>query len=213
MTDIKSYWDSRYLKEKDLWGNVPSRAAELVWDYIKNNELKPRTLIDVACGYGRDPVFFADRGLSVKACDISDVAIKMAKEHLNSKIDFFVSDLRKLSKTEGTFDIVFGNFILHLFSKEDRVKVLAECLQMLSPTGILSVSVAAKEDADYGVGTQLEADTFVNSRGVVKHYYSEQDIQAEFQGYKIMDIISLEEQHEHGFVHLHKSYLIIAKRK
>lgn len=210
----KEYWDNRYSNETKLWGKEPSKSAKIIVNFLKENEFKINNILDIACGYGRDAIYFYDNGFSVKGCDISNIAIDMANLNNKRNIEFFVNDITQLSDISyPDFDLIFGNFILHLFNEEERRKILKECYKKLCTNGILALSVAARGDADFGKGQMIEENTFINERGVSKFYYSIGDIEKEFIDYKILNIILIEEKHTHGEPHTHTSYLIIAMKQ
>ena len=155
---------------------------------------------------------FFKNGYQIKGIDISSVAIDIVKESFSGKIEFIVGDLMEMPFAPGSFDVVFGNFILHLFSFALRQKMLKECHRVLKQGGLAVFSVASVDDPDYGTGQEVEKDCFVNSRGVAKFYYSKESVNKEFTLFEVMEIMDIEEFHEHDSPHTHKSYLIIAKK-
>jgi hypothetical protein len=71
-------------------------------------------------------------------------------------------------------------------------------------------SVASVDDPDFGQGEEREKNCFVNSRGVVKYYYSLEVVFEEFKIFNRIEIENIEEYHTHDTPHIHKSYLIFA---
>jgi SAM-dependent methyltransferase len=69
-------WDARY-RERDgaMWSGRPN--GRLVAEVA---DLGPGRVLDVGCGEGADAIWLAQRGWSVTAIDISEVAIRRARE-------------------------------------------------------------------------------------------------------------------------------------
>src|SRR5271165_4450548 len=69
-------WDTRY-SERDgaMWSGRPN--GRLVAEVA---DLTPGRALDVGCGEGADAIWLAQRGWTVAAIDISDVALRRARE-------------------------------------------------------------------------------------------------------------------------------------
>src|ERR687885_1951411 len=69
-------WDARY-RERDgaMWSGRPN--GRLVAEVAS---LAPGRALDVGCGEGADAIWLAQRGWTVTAVDISDVALGRARE-------------------------------------------------------------------------------------------------------------------------------------
>jgi ubiquinone/menaquinone biosynthesis C-methylase UbiE len=84
---------------------------------------------------------------------------------------------RLLSKTARTpyppasFDVVYGYYILHLFTEGDRRALLEEGRRVLKDRGYIVQTVVSVKDAAYGQGERLERDTYVHKRARIKHLH------------------------------------------
>ena len=67
----REYWNRRYAAKEFIWTANANRfvAAEVA-------NLLPGRALDLAAGEGRNAVWLAERGWSVRAVDFSDVAIE-----------------------------------------------------------------------------------------------------------------------------------------
>lgn len=74
MKDARSYWDETYEKTPFLYGKAPSK---FIVDMLPR--LQKGKLLDVAMGEGRNAVYLAQKGFSVRGFDISDVAVTHAR--------------------------------------------------------------------------------------------------------------------------------------
>src|SRR5205823_14237286 len=69
-------WDGRYTeREGAMWSGRPN--GRLVAEIA---DLTPGRALDVGCGEGADAIWLARRGWTVTAIDISDVAVRRARE-------------------------------------------------------------------------------------------------------------------------------------
>ena len=68
-------WDARYGEREAMWSGRPN--GRLV---VEVGTLTPGSALDVGCGEGADAMWLAQRGWTVTAIDISDVAIRRARE-------------------------------------------------------------------------------------------------------------------------------------
>lgn len=213
MAEIKEYWDKKFSEKSKIWGDKPSETAVKLVKFFPESDFQDKYILDLACGYGRDAFYFAQKKFCVKGIDISDVAINIAKETPAANVEFIVGDIFHLPYVTESIDIVFGNFILHLFSYHSRREILDECYRVLNPGGFAVFSVASVEDADFGVGQEVEENCFINSRGVTKYYYSKEAVHREFSRFHVVEIDDIEEYHNHDTPHTHKSYLIIVRKE
>lgn len=160
---------------------------------------------------GRDTFFFKEKGYQTVGLDLSEEAIKMAKSSY-SEIEFLQGSIFHTPFQSDSFHIVFGNFILHLFSHNERLEIIKECRRITKLGGVIIFSVSSVEDPDYQKGVEIEKNSFTNTRGVLKHYYSKDDVYEEFQNFSTIEIENIEEHHTHDFPHIHQSYLIYADK-
>lgn len=105
-----AFWDELYRAKPQVWsGNVnPVLAAEVA-------DLAPGTVLDLGCGEGGDAVWFAERGWSVTAADIAEVALERGRARaaelgLGDRIDFQRHDFAE-SFPVGEFDLVSAQFL------------------------------------------------------------------------------------------------------
>jgi len=211
--EIQKYWNKRFKESKEIWGEEPSLGAQEVLKFLKTNNIVKATILDIGCGYGRDLNFFRKNGYKVRGIEISEEAIKKAKE-IYPGLTVDLGDVKNMYQYKTSmFDIVFGNFLLHLFDQLSvRKKILSECYRVLRPGGYLFHTVASIKDPDFGKGKKIGKNLFINERGVKKFFYTKEAILNEFGKFSVLDIKLIEEPHTHDSPHIHKSYLIIAQK-
>jgi len=206
---LGEHWSGRYKVKKYVWGTDPSGMARHALGTFKKNSLK--TLLLVACGYGRNSKLFADSGMEVTGLDSSDVGIEMAKE-FDQKSKYVCASVLDMP-FDGPFDAVFSLNALHLFPKHERAQFIYECMKRLSEGGLGYFAVFSEKESSYGKGPRLENNTFESLPGRPAHYYTEQDIRDEFSDYEIVDTSIREDSDMHADgPHTHILRYMIARK-
>ncbi len=115
--------------------NRLSRSADILWPAIAKLARKsanPLRILDVATGSGDVPLAVAERArrngvrLDISACDISDTALSVAREHAREarvSLRFFRHDVIAEPLPSG-FDVVTCSLFLHHLSESDAITVL-----------------------------------------------------------------------------------------
>ena len=98
-------WDARY-RERDggMWSGRPN--GRLVAEVVA---LAPGTALDVGCGEGADAIWLAQCGWTVTAIDISEVAIRRAREAphpAGASVEWICGDVLETPLAAGSFDLV-----------------------------------------------------------------------------------------------------------
>ena len=98
-------WDARY-RERDgaMWSGRPT--GRLVAEVAA---LTPRRVLDIGCGEGADAIWLAKRGWTVTAIDISEVAIRRAREasHMaGASVEWICGDVLRTSFPARSSDLV-----------------------------------------------------------------------------------------------------------
>lgn len=92
-----------------------------------------RKVLEYGCGMGSSAFALARQGAKVVGIDISEVGIKLAKEHAKKEhldnIFFLVMDGEKMSFKNKSFDIVCGTSILHHLQLDKTLKELTRVLK------------------------------------------------------------------------------------
>lgn len=121
-------------------------------------------VVDVGCGRGRHSITLAQRGYKVTGFDLSQTAIKKAKQKAAGRglqnIDFRVQDMRiPLSER---FDAAVNLFTTfgYFLDTEENVKVLENVNRMLNPSGRFLI--------DFMNSTKVERDLVPEESGTHK---------------------------------------------
>jgi len=139
-------------QNKEEWERVIDRI-DLNFGGIFSSLSKESLILDVACGVGYLEDYLLRKGFTrVKAIDISEEQIQMAKKNLskqghqwNNKIEFQCVDVfNYLEKNNGYKLIAVFDFLDHL-GKNEVIKFLGLCNNALEDNGILILRVTNAE--------------------------------------------------------------------
>jgi len=120
----KSSWNDRYESQS----NRLQKPESFLIDHI--SLLKPGSVLDVACGEGRNSVFLSQRGFKVSSLDFSEIALNRLAEvsnenHLNIKISELDLDGYDSFKKLRKFDNII---IVHFKLRNDLLDLIPSLL-------------------------------------------------------------------------------------
>jgi SAM-dependent methyltransferase len=102
---LAATWDARYRERgAAMWSGRPN--GRLVAEVAA---LTPGRALDVGCGEGADAIWLAQRGWSVTAIDVSEVAICRAREacdRASASVEWIVGDVLQTAFPARSFDLV-----------------------------------------------------------------------------------------------------------
>lgn len=164
-----------------------------IWLKILKQIIKPRKVLEIGCGNGRNAIYLAQKGCTVTAVDISQRAIDWAKEQaeVNSvKIQFVCENIFNLNLELQEFDYIYDSGCFHHLSPHRRVSYIQFINKYLKNNGYFSIS-AFKENGKYG-GSSLSDKQYYMDRTLYGGLgYSKEKLQilfSEFQEIEIRDM-------------------------
>jgi 2-polyprenyl-3-methyl-5-hydroxy-6-metoxy-1,4-benzoquinol methylase len=132
MNKDKEILEKTYKKPRVVW-TATEPPKELV-ELIESGKLKPCKVIDVGCGEGFYSIYLASKGFEVTGIDISEKAIRYAKENAQKhgvNVKFMVLDGMDLLKLKEQFDFVFEWALMHLIMLPQRRKYVEDISRIL----------------------------------------------------------------------------------
>jgi ubiquinone/menaquinone biosynthesis C-methylase UbiE len=158
-----------------------------------------KKIMDLGCGTGRHTIHLAKQGFTVYATDISETGLKITQEKAQNlgieNIIYKQHDMTNIPFEDNEFDAILciwttGHGLLH-----DVKRNVDEMYRVIKPGGMVFADYVSIEDETYGLGTEIEANTFIGSRAGeenIPHHYSAKaeinELYSRFSEVKVTDV-------------------------
>lgn len=174
-TREREYWNRRYAAKELVWTANANRflMAEVA-------DLAPGRALDLAAGEGRNAVWLAERGWTVRAVDLSDVAIEKGRKlaaarNVADKIDFQVADLRDYEPGLHRFDLVALTYLQ--LPQAELAPILARAARAVAPGGTFVLVAHDSANLERGHGGPQDPDVLYTGQQVVAALGGELEIE------------------------------------
>lgn len=108
-------WNERYVTSDTPWDSgLPS---ENLVEMLKSGTIKPCRALELGCGTGTNAIYLAKSGFDITGVDLSELAIKKAKEKAEKEgvsAKFLLSDVTDLPDLGAPFPFVFDRGTYHI---------------------------------------------------------------------------------------------------
>jgi len=179
--DHLAAWERDYSARGRLFTGIPSNLPDV-----------PRSslVLELGCGNGKTLCAIGKKCPDIIASDYSLQALLLCREQcsISPTVRFVRSDARHLPFRDRTFDIVFAVHIAgHLLAME-RVMLAEEVARVTKPGGTLYFCDFGTGDFRCGRGDRIEARTFRRGSGTTTHYFSADEIEGLFSGFRKLTV-------------------------
>jgi tellurite methyltransferase len=143
---MENPYDERYGGETYYWGTRPSRMAYEVLQRLPpdaEEPYRPRKLLVIGCGEGRNAVFFARNGYHVTAFDLSAAGVEKTERlaaRAGTRVRAFQTDVNAYRLDE-PYDVLFTTGVLHYVPAELRAELFCNYRRFTRPGGLHVMSV------------------------------------------------------------------------
>jgi len=189
------YWESKYRELKTTWGNEPADSAIQACDFFKNNGI--RNILIPGVGYGRNAKVFLDNGINVTGIEISESAIRLAKENINPDFLIHHGSVTQMPFDNQLFDGIYCFALIHLLNRNERIKFIQNCFSQLKPNGFMIFVFVSKKYSMYGTGRQLSDSRFEIMKGLKVYFYDLDSAAWEFKDFGLIDVHEIDEPIKH----------------
>ena len=194
-TNPLARWNERFSTEDYLFGKRPNAyLAE------KTPLLQKSMALCIADGEGRNSVWLASQGFEVDAFDFSPVAMSKAEKLAaknNVNVNFKCSDWESFHWKPNHYDTIAGIFF-QFADPGPRQDLFEKLHSSLKPGGTLIIQGYGKEQLNYKTG----------GPGILENLYDEEFLLTSFPGYKVLDLITYEQEVDEGQGHSGMSALV-----
>ena len=144
----ESYWE---MNRSFIWSDrrieMSGTAVTRIMDLLgmKSGE----SVLDLACGFGRHSLLFAEHGLDVTGVDLNSAFIEEAKSKAiaaRQNIRFVRADMREFKEPNSYgYIVLLYNSFGYFTDQEDDERVLRNSFESLLPGGKMLISVMGRE--------------------------------------------------------------------
>jgi len=178
-----NYWDNRF-KAGKVWGDEPSGTAAIASEYF--NRFNKNKILVIGSGYGRNTKFFYENGYMVEGIEYAKDGIDIARRD-NPNIRYYHGSAFDMPFTTEKYSAIYCYNVIHLFKESQRESLISICGNVLEDGGLLFFSAFSDDDIGYGVGDELETNTFESKKDKPVHYYGRDELIDSFASYKVLD--------------------------
>jgi len=143
-------WNRRYMAKEFIW---TVKANRFVAEEVAN--LPPGRALDLAAGEGRNAIWLAEQGWTVRAVDFSDVAIEKGRQlaaarNVADKVEFEVADLRRYVPEVEGYDLVVIAYLQ--IPQFELVPILKQAARAVAPGGTFVLVAHDSANLEHGYG-------------------------------------------------------------
>ncbi|TYC65349.1 class I SAM-dependent methyltransferase [Stappia sp. BW2] len=156
-------WDKRWQTEEGRadWLRPDPDVAGLIERLQKQEKVRA---LDLGCGVGRHALSFARAGFETHAMDLSKAGLaelekSAAAEGVN--IETHLAPMTALPFEDNSFDYVLSFNVIYHGDPSIVRTAISEIARVLKPGGIYQGTMLSKRNANFGIGTEVAADTWV----------------------------------------------------
>ena len=153
-------WEDYYVAtDKAAWKEQPE---EFLTENLKllAPSNKRLTILDIACGDGRNTFLWSDAGHVVFCNDIAATALKRIQEQRQTNVPLLLAgDFMQLPLLNNQFDII--QCFDGLPQMPDVPKAIQKMIDFTSPGGQIIFNVFTPNDVAFGKGEQISENAFV----------------------------------------------------
>ena len=192
---MNGFWENMFQKIGLLWQFEPADSAIYSRELFVRNEI--RKVLIPGVGYGRNARIFTESGFDVTGIEISETAIRLAREN---GLDFPVhhGSVLEMPFDDTTYDGIYCYALIHLLNKNERRKFLKNCFNQLRKDGIMVfVAVSKSYQKLYGNGKLISKDRFSISKDLNVFFYDPRSIEKEFGKFGLLEYREIDEPVKH----------------
>ncbi len=148
------------------------------------------SILEVGPGSGEVCRYFADLNNDTTAVDISEEIISNVNK-ISPSTKTIKADILDVKLTPGTYDLVYAEKLVHLFTKADASRVMRKMFKCLKPDGILFINTAIHFKPEQGFARKKKFDTQVKR---YRHQYAKSEFKnlIRSSNFRIIDEIKTE---------------------
>ena len=141
MNYFRTYYENAYDSDEFYWGTEPASFCD---ELMKIRPAEGETsVLDIGCGEGKDAVYFAKKGYTVDAFDITESGIRktnLLAERNSVKINSRVDDVNTF-ESDKEYDIVYSTGTVQYLFDENKKAFFDKIRRITKKGGIVFFNV------------------------------------------------------------------------
>lgn len=193
---MSEFWDNMFQKIGTLWSFEPVDSAISTTDLFA--EMGLQKILIPGVGFGRNAKPFLEKGMDVTGIEISETAIRLAREN-GLKIPIHHGSVAEMPFDDVVYDGIYCYALIHLLNKNDRRQFMKNCYNQLREGGIMVFVVVSKGYSRlYENGKRISKDRFRMQNGLEVFFYDSESIKKEFGPFGLTGFREIEETVKHA---------------
>ncbi len=189
------FWEDMFQKIGLLWAFEPADSAIFTCNLFAENKL--HKILIPGVGYGRNARVFVKSGFDVTGIEISETAIRLAREN---GIEFPIhhGSVNQMPFDNEIYDGIYCYALIHLLNQNERRQLLQNCYAQIREGGIMVfVTVSKGYQKLYEHGKQISKDRFRIDNGLNVFFHDSASIEKEFGKFGLSEYYEIEEPVKH----------------
>jgi SAM-dependent methyltransferase len=214
--DAAAYWEARYAQGL-VYGTEPTSVARRLVGVFRAHGVQ--SILEAGCGSGRDALLYAHEGFDVTGADISENALRWARQRAMTEgvsAIFLLDDLVETKLPPGSFDAVVAIHLIHLHPAGIRQTLVNQLWRLARDGGLIAMANYSTGEAGFSTwDVYPEPNTRVDPKGKLVHFFDEADLRMLLPPDRFdlltLEEIDLAEVPDSGPV-THREWLVIARK-
>jgi len=188
------FWEEMFQRIGVCWQFGPADSAIFACDLFKKEGF--RKILIPGVGYGRNAKLFLESGFDVTGIEISETAIRLAREN-DLEFPIHHGSVTQMPFDGSVYDGIYSYALIHLLNQNERRQFLKDCYNQLRPGGIMVFVTVSKNYKMYGNGKLISKDRFRIDNGLSVFFYDSESIQKEFRPFGLTEFREIDEPVKH----------------
>jgi SAM-dependent methyltransferase len=191
------HWQETYTAHPGMYGEQPSAPAVHAAGVFR--AAGANDVLELGAGHGRDALFFARGGFTVRATDFSATGLEQLRDaaraqDVTERVATVVHDVRDpLPLPDASVDAVFAHMLLCMALSTPQIHALVdEVRRVLRPGGVFVYTVRHTGDAHCGAGV-AHGDDIYEHGGFAVHFFPRELVDALADGWRLDEVFPFEE--------------------
>jgi len=191
---MSEFWEDKFQKIGLLWQFEPADSAFLARDLFVKNAF--RKILVPGVGYGRNARLFVESGFEVAGIEISETAIRLAREN-GLEFPIHHGSVTQMPFDDVRYDGIFCYALIHLLNQYERRQFLINCYNQIRQGGIMFFVSVSKNYKMFGQGKLVSKDRFRIQNGLDVFFFDQDSVEREFGKLGLIEYREIEEPVKH----------------